>query len=50
MTEFIIENSPKEGSTLTIDYDKEGDKSIVSESKVTETKIETKKSTKKKKE
>jgi ATP-dependent Clp protease ATP-binding subunit ClpC len=50
VTEFIIENSPKEGSTLTIDYDKEGDKSIVSESKVTETKIETKKSTKKKKE
>jgi ATP-dependent Clp protease ATP-binding subunit ClpC len=45
VTEFIIENSPKEGSTLTIDYDKEGDKSVVS--------LQTepvKKSTKKKKE
>jgi ATP-dependent Clp protease ATP-binding subunit ClpC len=54
VTEFIIENSPKEGSTLTIDYDKEGDKSIVSEvknseTKVSESKVETKKSTKKKK-
>ena len=54
VTEFIIENSPKEGSTLTIDYDKEGDKSVVSEvknseTKVSESKVETKKSTKKKK-
>jgi len=31
VTEFIIEKSPKEGSTLIIDYDKEGDKSVVSE-------------------
>lgn len=51
---FIIENSPKEGSTLTIDYDKEGDKSVVSEvknseTKVSESKVENKKSTKKKK-
>ena len=29
VTEFIIENSPKEGSTLSIDYDKENDKSVV---------------------
>ena len=30
VTEFIIENDPKSGSTLKIDYDKEGDKSVVS--------------------
>ena len=42
---FIIENSPKEGSTLSIDYDRENDKSVVS--LPTEP---VKKSTKKKKE
>ena len=49
VTEFIIENSPKEGSTLTIDYDKEGDKSIVSEVKNSETKVDEKKTSKAKK-
>lgn len=43
---FIIENSPKEGSTLSIDYDKENDKSVVSAS----AEVITKKSSKKKKE
>jgi ATP-dependent Clp protease ATP-binding subunit ClpC len=31
VTEFIIENDPKSGSTLKIDFDKENDKSIVSD-------------------
>ena len=30
ITEFIIESAPKQGSTLNIDYDKDGDKSVVS--------------------
>lgn len=41
-TEFIIEKSPKKESTLIIDYDKEVDKSVVSEP------TEDKKSSKKK--
>jgi len=46
ITEFIIESSPKQGSTLNIDYDKEGDKSVVS----IDTPIETKSTKRKKKE
>lgn len=30
ITEFIIENEPEEGKTLKLDYDKEGDKTVVS--------------------
>ena len=45
VTEFIIENDPKSGSTLKIDFDKEGDKSVVS----IDTPVETKPTKRKKK-
>jgi len=46
VTEFIIENDPKSGSTLKIDFDKENDKSVVSDS----SKVELKTTKRKKKE
>jgi len=46
ITEFIIESAPKQGSTLNIDYDKDGDKSVVS----IDTPVETKPTKRKKKE
>jgi ATP-dependent Clp protease ATP-binding subunit ClpC len=46
ITEFIIESAPKQGSTLNIDYDKDGDKSVVS----IDTPVETKTTKRKKKE
>jgi len=46
ITEYIIESAPKQGSTLNIDYDKDGEKSVVS----IETPVEIKSTKRKKKE
>jgi len=40
VTEFIIENEPKPGSTLILDYDKENDKTLVEKKKTKKVKSE----------